>query len=71
MFGGQNIFKPGKCCPAAVCWTEERSLPSVNSEVRLEVGDLEVGLSARLLLTPEGPHPGVLISLLVPEKCNM
>ena len=43
----------------------------MNSEVRLEVGELEVGLAARLLLAPEGPHPGVLISLLGPEKYDM
>ena len=67
----QNIFKPGKRCPAAVRWTEERSVPSVDSDVRLEVGELEVGLPARLLLAPEGPHPDVLIIFLIPEKYNM
>ena len=65
------IFKPGKGCLTAVCWTEERPLPSVDPDVGLEVRELEVGLPARLLLASERPYPGVLISLLGPEKYDM
>ena len=62
------IFKPGKRCPASICWTEKWFLPSVDPDVCLEVGELEVGLLARLLPAAVGPHPGVLIGLLGPEN---
>ena len=65
------MLKPGKGCVAAVRWTEEGSLPSVDPDVGLEVGQLEVRLPARLLLAPEGPHPGVLLSLLGPEETDI
>ena len=62
------MLKPGKGCAAAVRWTEERPFPCVDPDVGLEVGQLEVGLPARFLLAPKGAHPGVLLSLLGPEK---
>ena len=62
------MLKPGKGSAAAICWTEEGPFPSMDPNVGLEVGELEVGLPARFLLASEGAQPGVLLSLLGPEK---